>query len=213
MAGKVKKGSIDKGRYRDIVATARRLFADQGFEAVSIFSIAQKAGVSKANIYHYFPSKDALYLAVLQEAASELRDHLQELIAHQESPLEALRQFASSHLRQLLDHPRLVRLFLRELLEKDEPRAKELAEAGMADLFATLVEVLRQGQRQGLFRAEVDPALVATMLLGANLIFFQSGKLLKQYPQVHFEDNPERYDHDMVEILLRGILQQDSAIS
>lgn len=190
---------------RKIIAAAEKLFADHGFDAVSMHAIATDAGISKANIYHYFPNKDALYLAVLQSAAASLRALLQAAVDKSGTASEALHHFAVNHLQHLLARPRLVRLFLREMLEKGEPRARDLADAGLADLFASLVQILQLGQERGELRKDFDPALVATMLLGANVIFFQSRELLRQYPTVTFVDRPEEYDRAMVEMLLRGI--------
>ncbi|MHB8850409.1 MAG: helix-turn-helix domain-containing protein, partial [Acidithiobacillus ferriphilus] len=50
-----------EGRQR-ILAAAEKLFSDKAFDAVSMNAIALQAGISKANIYHYFPNKDALYI-------------------------------------------------------------------------------------------------------------------------------------------------------
>lgn len=193
--------------YRKIIAAAEKLFADHGFDAVSMHAIASAAGISKANIYHYFSNKDALYLAVLQGAGASLRALLQEVVDNNGSASDALRHFAVRHLQHLLARPRLIRLFLRELLEKGEPRARDLADAGLADLFASLVQILQLGQERGELRPDFDPALVVTMLLGANMIFFQSRDLLRQYPTVSFVDLPEEYDRAMVDILLSGIRQ------
>ncbi|MCE5393202.1 MAG: TetR/AcrR family transcriptional regulator [Acidithiobacillus sp.] len=190
---------------RKIVLAAERLFADHGFDAVSMHAIATSAGTSKANIYHYFSSKDALYLAVLHRAAAALRSRLQEARQQGSTAAEALRLFAVSHLQHLLDRPRLVQLFLRELLEKGEPRARDLADAGLAELFTALAEIVRDGQENGEFRPDLDPALVATILVSANINFFQARDLLRQYPIVHFVDDPEGYDHAVVDIVLRGI--------
>ncbi len=198
-------GEITGEGRRKIVLAAERLFADHGFDAVSMHAIATSAGTSKANIYHYFSSKDALYLAVLHRAAAALRSRLQEARQQGSTAAEALRLFAVSHLQHLLDRPRLVQLFLRELLEKGEPRARDLADAGLAELFTALAEIVRDGQENGEFRPDLDPALVATILVSANINFFQARDLLRQYPIVHFVDDPEGYDHAVVDIVLRGI--------
>ncbi|MCE5387624.1 MAG: TetR/AcrR family transcriptional regulator [Acidithiobacillus sp.] len=198
-------GEITGEGRRKIVLAAERLFADHGFDAVSMHAIATSAGTSKANIYHYFSSKDALYLAVLHRAAAALRSRLQEARQQGSTAAEALRLFAVSHLQHLLDRPRLVQLFLRELLEKGEPRARDLADAGLAELFTALAEIVRDGQENGEFRPDLDPALVATILVSANINFFQARDLLRQYPIVHFLDDPEGYDHAVVDVVLRGI--------
>src|SRR3989304_9681542 len=62
-----------------ILAAAEALFAKHGFDAVSMNAIAELANVSKANIFHHFSSKKALYLAVLRVACRDSTEHLQEL--------------------------------------------------------------------------------------------------------------------------------------
>ncbi len=48
-----------------ILASARVLFAERGFEATSIDDIALAAGVAKGAVYHHYPSKEAIFLEVL----------------------------------------------------------------------------------------------------------------------------------------------------
>lgn len=50
----------------EILAAARRLFADEGFESVSMRRIASEASVDPSLIHHYFGSKDDLFLAAIE---------------------------------------------------------------------------------------------------------------------------------------------------
>ncbi|MFA7495201.1 MAG: TetR/AcrR family transcriptional regulator [Acidithiobacillus sp.] len=193
------------GRQR-ILTAAGKLFSDKAFDAVSMNAIACEAGISKANIYHYFPNKDTLYLAVLRAASHNLRAVLNEAVNAHGSVVDVLRHFARSHLQVLLNRPELVRLVWREILEKGAPRAQEFAEQGFADMFSALVDVLKSGQSRGELRPDFDPALVATLLLGANVFFFQSRDILRHYPPITFADDPSGYDAGIVEILLRGLV-------
>ncbi|MBU2825619.1 TetR/AcrR family transcriptional regulator, partial [Acidithiobacillus ferrooxidans] len=74
-----------------------------------------------------------------------------------------------------------------------------------------LVAVLESGQARGELRADFNPALVATLMLGANVFFFQSRDILRHYPAVAFADDPAGYDAGIVEILLRGMIPESSA--
>ena len=198
-----------EGRQR-ILAAAEKLFSDKAFDAVSMNAIALQAGISKANIYHYFPNKDALYLAVLRAASQSLRTLLNDAVDTHGAVVDVLRHFARCHLQALLDRPEWVRLVWREILEKGASRAQEFAEQGFADVFSALVAVLETGQSRGELRVDFDPALVATLLLGANVFFFQSRDILRHYPHVTFADDPAGYDAGIVEILLRGLIPVSS---
>jgi AcrR family transcriptional regulator len=57
---------IRQARSTQILQAARQVFAQQGFHATRMSDIAQAAGVSQGTLYHYFSSKDELFLAVLR---------------------------------------------------------------------------------------------------------------------------------------------------
>src|SRR4030065_1687382 len=86
-----------------ILATAESLFAEHGFDAVSMNAIAEAAGVSKANVFHHFISKNDLYLAVLRNACRDSAQHLDDLGNDQETLAARLPQVARAHLANLLD--------------------------------------------------------------------------------------------------------------
>src|SRR5690349_11751772 len=60
-------------RRRQLLAKAADLFAHHAFDELSMARIAREAGISKALLYHYFPSKQKLFAATLAQAADELR--------------------------------------------------------------------------------------------------------------------------------------------
>jgi AcrR family transcriptional regulator len=61
-------------RRAQLVALGERLFTSFAYSELSMARIAREAGISKALLYHYFPSKQAYFEATLQAAAEELRD-------------------------------------------------------------------------------------------------------------------------------------------
>jgi len=64
---------------RAILNDAVRLFAEKGFDAISMNDIAKAADVSKANIFHHFSNKETLYLEVLRKACEVTTQNIQEL--------------------------------------------------------------------------------------------------------------------------------------
>ncbi len=66
------EAQIKKGRkYDQVIGGARDVFMREGYEGASVDEIARDAGVSKATLYSYFPDKQHLFLAVLQEECQE----------------------------------------------------------------------------------------------------------------------------------------------
>ncbi len=74
-----------------ILKTAARIFADIGFARASMSQIAKECGISKANIYHYYDSKDALLFDILDTYLRALRDRIQSLRLAGLSPQEQLK--------------------------------------------------------------------------------------------------------------------------
>lgn len=76
-AGKPEAASaVDNAKARQILDGARRVFLAQGFDAASMNDIAREAGVSKGTIYSYFPSKDALFAALIREDKRQQAEQL-----------------------------------------------------------------------------------------------------------------------------------------
>jgi TetR/AcrR family transcriptional regulator len=188
-----------------ILATAEKLFAEYGFDAVSMHSIAEQAGVSKANVFHHFTSKNELYIAVLRHACRDASEHLDDLGSDDTPLAERLGKFAHAHLESLLEHSQVTRLSLRELLNDDSRQNQELAEKVYGEKFARFVAILRAGQEAGELRDDIDPAMVATVLIGANVFFFEARDVLRHLPEVKFSELPDRYSAMLADLLLQGI--------
>lgn len=189
-----------------ILTAAEKLFAEQGFDAVSMNAIAAAAGVCKANVFHHFTSKKELYLAVARRACEDATTHLDDLGADAAPLTDRLETFATAHLQSLLKHERVTRLMLRELLGGNPHTGQDLAEQVYGDKFARFVAILRAGQQAGTLRTDIDPAMVATLILGANVFFFEAGEVLRHFPEAGFARHPEQFSQRLTDILLHGIL-------
>jgi len=102
-----------------ILDAAESLFAQRGFAGVSVREIAGQVGLNQASIYNHFPSKQALYEAVLERGFQPIRD----LLAEGEQGLPT-RDFQDRLLERLVDHlwstPHLPKLIQREVLDGGE---------------------------------------------------------------------------------------------
>ena len=59
-------------RRRQLLHEGARLFAEHAYAELSMARIAREAGISKALLYHYFPSKQDFFLATLRQGAEEI---------------------------------------------------------------------------------------------------------------------------------------------
>lgn len=74
-----------------ILKTAARVFAAEGIARASMAQVAKECGISKANIYHYYPGKDALLFEILDSYLKALRDRLLDLPLSGLAPADQLR--------------------------------------------------------------------------------------------------------------------------
>jgi AcrR family transcriptional regulator len=75
-----------------LIRAARPLFARRGYAAVGTEEIVRRAGVTRGALYHQFPAKEDLFLAVYEQVEQELTRRIGELLGAVESPLEAMRR-------------------------------------------------------------------------------------------------------------------------
>ncbi len=191
---------------RAILEAAETLFARKGYDAVSSNEIAQAAGVSKANVFHHFGDKKSLYLAVLRAACQDESAALLEELNGQGGPvIERLHRFVTGHLAMLLRNERSAQLIQREVVQSSDDRAKELAEQVFGDNYARLLAIIEAGQRQGELRQDVEPPLIAMLLLAGNVFYFEAHRVFRHLPGAELMAQPERYNSLIMDALLNGI--------
>jgi AcrR family transcriptional regulator len=112
-------------RRRQLLDAGAALFAEHAFEEISMREIAQAAGVSKPLLYHYFPSKNDLFMAAVTEAASELQ-HLIEP-SGEGTPVEQLTASLDAYLAWIEDNGRTWAKLMQSAAAL--PDARELVES------------------------------------------------------------------------------------
>lgn len=195
----------------EILAAATDLFAESGFDGVSINAIACRAGTSKANVFHHFGCKDSLYLETMRAACGSFEPVLAQLDEQDNGFAERVRRFVRDDVAQMFADPDRARLILREVLESGPSRGQALASQVFDQHFSRVVQMFRAGQRAGTFTPEVPPALAASMAIACNVFVFQSQHVLRHLSGVDFVDDPERYAGLVGHVLLRGLYAREGS--
>jgi AcrR family transcriptional regulator len=144
-----------------ILDAAEPLFAQQGFAATTIKQIGAAAGVNPALIYYWFGSKEELYRRLLHRLFSTLVARGSEGLAASSSPGEAVRALLGVQSEVLSSHPSIARLMAREMADHGAAHAQEGIAQLAATVFARLCALIQEGQRAGVFRADLDPRFAA----------------------------------------------------
>ncbi len=142
----------------DILAVARREFAEKGLAGARVDLIAEATRTSKRMIYYYFASKEGLYLAVLEDSYRRMREIEGQLQLANLDPLQALRELVAFTVDYQLSHPDFIRLVMTENIHRAEYLAKSDA-IGSLNIPAImgLRDVLERGAASGVLRAGLDP--------------------------------------------------------
>ncbi len=194
-----------------ILRAAERLFAQRSYSGVSMRTIADEAGVSKANIYHHFNSKEALYQAIVHSSAAETDVLIDKLADSSGDFDQRLLEFATSHLEHLLDRKFAAKVILREVFSGDQERSRKLADEVFGKISQRMVSVMQAGQEAGVLRKDLDPALCVLLLMGANAFFFQAQEVLKYLPEAEFARQAGNFSKGMADVLLNGMLREPAA--
>lgn len=156
----------------NILAVATEEFAANGLSGARVDAIAERTRTSKRMIYYYFASKEGLYLAVLEQAYSEIRALEASLDLSALDPEAAIRALVETTFDYDDAHPDFVRLVGIENIHRAEHVARSQV---IRDLNVTVIgsiaEVLRRGRETGCFRADI--AAVDLHMLISSFCFFR----------------------------------------
>lgn len=159
---KIGNGKRDPDRTREaILMAAQDEFAAKGLSGGRVDAIARRARANKRMIYHYFGSKDGLYLAALERMYEGLRGTERTLDLGHLEPEDAIRRLIEFNFDYTRAHPEMVSLINNENLH----RARHLRQSKKvrvlhSPLVAMIDDILKRGVAKGVFRANLDPVQV-----------------------------------------------------
>lgn len=150
------KGALTR---RAILEAAIARFGRDGYRATSVADIARDASVGGTVAYAYFPSKEALFLAALDEdAAAVIHEGLDQVLG--DPDLDAWRQTLIVTLVAALDRHPLARRIVAGLEPDVTERVLDIP--ALSELRKALAERLRADQLAGIVRRDVDPVVMAS---------------------------------------------------
>ncbi len=88
--GRSKDDGLIARRREEILEAATRLFAAEGFARTDVQVVADELGVGKGTVYRYFETKEALFLAAVDRAMHQLREHVDTAVDKEADPLDQL---------------------------------------------------------------------------------------------------------------------------
>ena len=156
-------------RRRQIIESAREVFAGQSYAKVGTADLAKAAGVSEPALYRYFSSKKDLFLATIRSTGPRLLELWQSIAYDVEDPLETLWSIGVHYYDYLQSQSGDMRLQFQAISEADDPDVRDALRENFARFVDFVAETLEEGQRRGIVRRDLDARLVAWQFLGIGL--------------------------------------------
>ncbi|MGG7447560.1 TetR/AcrR family transcriptional regulator [Kosakonia oryzendophytica] len=158
--------TLSEERRQAIITAAAAVFQEQGYERTSMSEVARRAGGSKATLYNYFTSKEALFESVVRTYSTQfLTQAAAELTSPQSQALtleERLTRFGVSMLQVLTGDNQALQLYRIVVGEAGHSDIGTLfRESGIRESMETLAQVMGEAVQKGEL-AEACPALLAS---------------------------------------------------
>jgi AcrR family transcriptional regulator len=154
-------------RRRQILASAKAVFAEAGYHGASINAIIERAQIARGTFYLYFESKSAVFDSILDQALSDLRTRIRRIEVDDPSapaPQVQLREQVVATLEYIVSDRPLALLLLSAGHTPDAEAAERLDQF-FAEVRDLLRRALETGMEIGLLRP-CQPPLVAAAMLG-----------------------------------------------
>lgn len=160
----------------EIIEAAMEVFVEKGFAGARMEEVARRAGVSKATVFVYFPTKEDLFRGAARAILDVNIERLQEVTAPPDIPIEL---FISALLQQAATViaegrlPALLRLLMTEATTFPD-LAQVWYDEVLSKVMALIVTAIERAQARGEMKP-CDPRLLAFSILGPMLagLFFQ----------------------------------------
>ncbi len=145
---------------QELVAAAQRVLAAKGYHGAKIADIAREAGVGVGTFYLYYPTKEAVFLELVEVAATQLKSQMDDATSQGNNPADVSRRRIQVFFHFAAQHRDLFRIvFGHDASFHDVVRRAQ-------EMFVTdIVDNLRGGMEAGIFRRG-NPDIWAQALVG-----------------------------------------------
>jgi TetR/AcrR family transcriptional regulator len=194
-----------------VLQVAQALFAERGYRGTSLRDIAKRIGIKAPSLLHHFPSKQQLYLAVLDRMFESIEDRANAIAWGRESPQDRMRQAVADAIDFIASRPDFVRIMWKELADESGV-GRQVLKRRLPPLFSTAVNFIFRGQRDGAFRAEIDPQHFMWSLNSITLGYFTTAAQIRRLWNINLLEPAmiERRKREVIDMVERTLFTQQS---
>jgi len=173
------------------VATLVGLAAEQNPGDITTSEIASRMGLTQGALFRHFPTKDAIFDAVMQWVAGQFIARLEKPVETAPSALAAMERVFLAHARFVSTHPGVPRMIFGELQRGKSSAAKKAVGALLLRYRELLRRLIRRGKADNEFPAALDTEAAITLFIGMiqglvmqSLLANDPGRIRRMAPKV-----------------------------
>ena len=182
-----------KGHTRErIINSAKKLFAEQGYQKTTIIDISKRAGLSEAALYEYFQGKESLLLMIPDLWVSELVRDLDEQLFGVKGTVNKLRKYLWWYMRRVEQSPldaKIVYLFLKT----NANFLNTEVYSNVKNFYAYLFDIFEEGRKTGEMKADLNSRAARDIFVG-TMDHIISRWLLKDMSYSLFDNLENTFD-------------------
>ncbi|MBN1466279.1 TetR/AcrR family transcriptional regulator [candidate division KSB1 bacterium] len=182
-----------------IFRTAAHLFAQKGFDGVSMREISEQSGVTKPTIYYYFGSKEGIYEALIDSGLQHVISSFEEIAHIKVSAKDKLVMMTKKFFQLTVDAPDFSKFFMTLAIPLSDNTVLEKFRKQMFNQGNILKTVINEGIKSGEFGAAARPDLAAQIIGGVWQHY--AWQQLSTKKKILSEELAE----EIIEILFRGL--------
>lgn len=133
---------------------------------ITTAAIAKHMHLTQGALFRHFPSKDAIFEAVMEWVAERLLDRVERAAAGMDSPLAALESMFMAHVDFVAEHPGVPRMMFGELQRAGTTPAKRMVQTLVRRYGERLGGVIEAGKTDGELDAALDSEAAAILFIG-----------------------------------------------
>lgn len=158
---------------------------------ITTAAIAKQMNLTQGALFRHFPSKDAIWQAVMEWVAERLLNRIDQAADGIDSPVAAMQAMFMSHVEFVIEHPGVPRMMFGELQRAEATPAKRMAQTLIENYGRRLQCLIEKGKACGELSKDLDNKAAATMFIGMiqglvmqSLISGEMERMGSEAPQV-----------------------------
>jgi AcrR family transcriptional regulator len=204
-------------KQEQLLDTAEMLFSRKGFDGTSVRDIAEEAGINTAMISYYFGSKEKLMEEIFERKSLNIREKVDNLLKDDSlDPFQKMYSLVDVYIEGILQRKRFHRILLCEQIINQNPSIIQMVEKMKTKNSGYINELIRLGQKKGLFKKNIDIPMMTNTLIGTvshtllNMDFYKSYHHLEALKDEEFERVVKKKLSVHIKNIYKAILSHES---